>query len=77
MYKIKYFTCNACPRQQLVCINEVIYVASPARNPAGLNLKTYPEDQVIEESKYKFLQYFFLNLFSDKNGRYINVHVKG
>ena len=43
---------NTWSKSQPVCSNEVIYVIFPAPFPSGLNLKTYPEDQVIEESKY-------------------------
>jgi hypothetical protein len=82
MYKNKYSTCNAWPRQQLVCINEEIYVISPAPNRAGLNLKTYPEDQVIEESKYIFLLSYYLLLlhnilFSNKNEGCVIMHAQG
>jgi hypothetical protein len=37
------------------------FVIFPAPYPSGLNLKTYPEDQVIEESKY-ILVHFFLSI---------------
>jgi hypothetical protein len=53
-------------KPQLVCINGVIYVIFPAPFPSGLNLKTYPEDQVIEEGKYILV--YFLLIFKRKVG---------
>jgi len=55
---------NTWSKPQPVCINEVIYVIFPAPFPSGLNLKTYPEDQVIEESKY--IPVHFLLIFKRK-----------